>query len=47
VIVTKRGRPIARLGPVAPEDARPTPEGSVLEGDDIVGPFHDAWRPAR
>jgi len=49
LVITKRGRPVARLVPL---DARllPSLEGSVSYHGDIVSPIGDAWdvgRPSR
>ncbi len=44
VTVTKRGKPVARVVPVAERGAARSLEGSVLEEDDIVSPMHDAWK---
>lgn len=44
VTVTKRGKPVARVVPVAARGAARSLEGSVLEEDDIVSPMHDAWK---
>jgi prevent-host-death family protein len=45
VIVTKRGVPVAKLGPVG--DQLPSAfgfmKGTVLEADDIVAPDHGSW----
>lgn len=43
IVVTKRGRPVARITPIDSAEDRSSLEGSVLREDDIVGPFHDAW----
>ena len=46
VVVTKRGRPVARIVPV--EDGEPPSLlGSVIEQHDIVAPIRDAWRAER
>ena len=38
IVITKRGRPIAKLVPCAPAPARPSLSGSVLsESDDVFG----------
>lgn len=42
VIVTKRGKPVARVVPLEPE-ASITLEGSVSYGGDIVGPTGEDW----
>ena len=44
--ITKRGRPIARLVPVPPQEARPVVgflKGHILEEGDIVSPLEDTW----
>lgn len=42
LVVTKRGRPVAKLVPLEPRDENPL-LGSVLEEHDIVSPTGDAW----
>jgi prevent-host-death family protein len=42
IIVTKRGRPVARLAPVE-ADLPLSMEGSVSYGGDIVGPSGEDW----
>jgi prevent-host-death family protein len=42
LVVTKRGKPVAKVVPVAPEKA-PTLVGSVTVKGDIVGPVLEAW----
>jgi prevent-host-death family protein len=42
LIVTKRGRPVAKVVPVD-EQAAPTLVGSVVVKGDIVGPILDQW----
>jgi prevent-host-death family protein len=46
VIITKRGKPVARLGPVSPREAKPL-AGSVLHEDDIVSPVAVEWHATR
>lgn len=45
VVVTKRGAPVAKLGPV--DDTPPNPigflRGTVVSDHALVGPEHDAW----
>ena len=45
LVITKHGRPVARVGPVDPTP--PSPFGflrnTVIEQGDVVGPEHDAW----
>lgn len=41
VVVTKRGRPVARVVPI--EDHVPDLRGSVLAETDIVAPTGEAW----
>jgi prevent-host-death family protein len=45
LLVTKRGRPVARLVPIrAPRKSRGTPlEGSVVYEGDIVSPLDEPW----
>lgn len=40
LIVTKRGKPVARL---LPAEAPPSLKGSVLWEGDLVSPVEDAW----
>lgn len=42
VVITKRGRPLARLVPLEPEVPLSL-EGSVSYGGDIVGPTGEDW----
>jgi prevent-host-death family protein len=42
LVVTKRGRPVARVVPLEPEVPLSL-EGSVSYGGDIVGPTGEAW----
>ena len=42
LIITKRGRPVARLAPLE-ADASLSLEGSVSYAGDIVGPVGDEW----
>jgi prevent-host-death family protein len=46
VVITKRGRPVAKLVPA--DITEPSPfgfmKGSVLAHGDIVSPDHEAWR---
>lgn len=48
-IVTKRGRPVARLVPLAPEKKKKRKsilgcmKGTIHIHGDIIGPFHDVW----
>ena len=42
VVITKRGRPLARLVPLEPEVGLSL-EGSVSYGGDIVGPTGEEW----
>ena len=42
VMVTKRGKPVARVVPVQSRD-QPSLVGSVETHGDIVGPILDAW----
>lgn len=43
VVITKRGKPVARLVPVEAPDAFASLRGSVLDETDVVSPLHDAW----
>ena len=40
ILVTKRGKPVARLVPVEPP---PSLRGSVLEETDVVSPIETDW----
>jgi prevent-host-death family protein len=42
LVITKRGRPVAKIGPVEGEN-RPALLGSVLREKDIVSPVGDDW----
>jgi prevent-host-death family protein len=42
LVVTKRGRPVARVVPLEP-DVPLSLEGSVSYGGDIVGPTGEEW----
>ena len=42
LVITKRGRPVARLTPLEP-NASIALEGSVRYGGDIVGPVGEDW----
>jgi prevent-host-death family protein len=42
LVVTKRGRPVAKLVPVEPESA-PSLLGSILYEGDIVSPLDEEW----
>lgn len=42
IVVTKRGKAVARLVPLAPK-VRKSLRGSVLKQGDLVGPTGDAW----
>ena len=43
VLITKRGKPVARVVPVEDPDARASLKGSVLYEGDIVSPIGDDW----
>ena len=43
VVVTKHGKPVARIVPVETEGASTSLRGSILHEDDIVAPLHDVW----
>lgn len=49
VVVTKRGRPVAQLGPVSrrPKTLRGFLKGQVKSGKDIISPIDARWRAAR
>jgi prevent-host-death family protein len=42
IVVTKRGKPVARLVPTEGAD-KPTLKGSVTYHGDIVAPFFEEW----
>jgi prevent-host-death family protein len=46
VVVTKRGRPVARVSPVKPSDIRPL-LGSVLKERDLIAPIDESWNADR
>jgi len=41
IVVTKRGRPVARVTPLA--EGAPDLRGSVAEQGDLVSPLDEAW----
>lgn len=41
-VITKRGRPVARLVPVS-DSGPPSLLGSVLSEGDIISPIEDSW----
>ncbi|MBI2377939.1 MAG: type II toxin-antitoxin system Phd/YefM family antitoxin [Deltaproteobacteria bacterium] len=43
VVVTKRGKPIARLAPVESSQKRPLADGILFLADDLVSPTGDVW----
>jgi prevent-host-death family protein len=43
VIITKHGRPVARLVPIAPETKAASLVGSVKYHGDIVAPLNERW----
>jgi prevent-host-death family protein len=43
VVVTKRGRPVARVVPVEEAGADTSLRGSVLYEGDLVSPLHERW----
>ena len=46
VVITKRGKPVAMLVPVAPEEAKPLfgyMAGTVTVRGDIITPVDEAW----
>jgi len=46
IVITKRGKPVAKLVPVAERKAPPlsgSMAGTVKITGDIVGPFHEEW----
>ena len=42
LVVTKRGKPVARISPVEPQEP-PDLRGSVLWEKDIVAPIDEEW----
>lgn len=42
IIVTKRGKPVAKVGPVG-DHGPPSLLGSIIEEHDIVSPIGDPW----
>lgn len=46
LVITKHGRPVAKLVPVDPRPESPFGflRGTVVAHGDIVGPEHEAWR---
>jgi prevent-host-death family protein len=49
VVVTKRGRPVAQLGPVArkPKTLRGFLKGQIKSGKDIISPIAARWQDGR
>ena len=49
VIVTKRGRPVAQLGPAAakPRSLRGFLKGRIKAGRDVIGPIPVSWEARR
>lgn len=48
IVITKRGKPVARLVPLEQAPKRPLfggMKGHCRTLGDIVGPFHDEWDP--
>jgi prevent-host-death family protein len=45
-VVTKRGRPVARLTPVAGKEPPPL-AGSILEEGDLISPLGETWESDR
>lgn len=43
IVVTKRGKPVAKVVPIVEEDAVASLRGSVIVVGDIVEPVLDAW----
>ena len=43
LIITKHGRPMAKLVPIDFEVAQPSLKGSVVFEGDIVGPIEPSW----
>lgn len=46
IVVTKRGRPVARIVPIEGAES-PSLLGSVVEQHDLLGPIDDTWKPMR
>lgn len=42
LVVTKRGRPVARVVPAKPKKRRPL-RGSIVREEDVVSPTGEAW----
>jgi len=49
VIVTKRGKPVAQLGPISmkPKTLRGFLKGRIKPGKDIISPIDARWHAAR
>ena len=43
LVITKRGKPIARLAPLAIQKPKRSLKGSVLQDDDVVSPLNLPW----
>ena len=46
IVVTKRGRPVARLVPVDDQDV-PSLRGSIVHEGDVVSPIGEHWNAER
>ena len=45
LVVTKRGKPVAKVVPVGAQRKRRSLRGSAKVHGDIVGPFFEDWEP--
>jgi prevent-host-death family protein len=43
VIVTKRGKPVARLVPIEEPQSNVSLKGSILEEGDLIAPLGEVW----
>jgi prevent-host-death family protein len=43
VVVTKHGKPVARLVPIDEPEAKSSLKGSVLEEQDLIAPIAEIW----
>jgi prevent-host-death family protein len=46
VVITKRGRPVARVAPLEPSPRGPL-EGLIVQQGDLVSPIDVEWDPTR
>jgi prevent-host-death family protein len=47
LVITKRGKPVARVVPVGDDDALASLAGSVLEETELLSPIDETWEADR